>query len=57
MTQRGRQPTSDGSGILKKNESDQRQAANQRNNRPRSVPQNNTGQTNRKNSENPGRAV
>ena len=57
MAKRGQQPTSDGSGALKKNKSDQRQPANQRNNRPRSVPPNNTGQTNRKNSENPGRAV
>ena len=48
MAKRGRQPTSDGPGALKKNKSNPRQAANQQSNRPRSVPPNNTGQTNRK---------
>ena len=57
MVKRGRQPTSNRPGASKKNKSDQRQAANQQSNYPRSVPPNNTGQTNRKNSENPGRAV
>ena len=52
MTKRGRQPTSNGPGASKKNKSDQRQASNQRSNRPRSIPPNNTGQTNRTRSEN-----
>ena len=57
MAKRGQQPTSDGPGASKKNKSDQRQASNQQSNRPRSVPPNNTGQTNRRRSENPGQAI
>ena len=57
MAKRGRQTTSDGQGASKKNKSDQRQAANQQSNHPRRVPPNNTGQTNRRKSENPGQAV
>ena len=57
MAKRGRQPTSNRPGASKKNKSDQKQAPNQHSNRPRSVPPSNTGQTNRENSKNQGRAV
>ena len=54
MAKRGRQSTSDGPGTSKKNKFDQRQATNQQSNHPRSVPPNNTGQTNQRKSENQG---